>query len=256
MPWDDPTLEPWGLNDGYMSRDMHGLGHRRFGRWFELHPLDKFYYRAPDKKVVYAEDVPPGHYVRPTGHVEWLQKFSVTNPVYLQGEPPEGFGPNAMRFPIEDAEARFGAYWASGPSYMVALAIMEGVQEIHVYGIHLSTQAEYIEQRGNFEHLLGLARGLGITVVMAKESPLLKHPWKYAYEPKPHGTVNPLHKELHEVRKAKSSLVASLVNWPRFKSKATEMEQLRRLEAKEIAIQQRLALSQGCGTLTTPVIAA
>ena len=250
-PWNDPSLECWSLNDGYMCRDAKGLGFQRISRWYELHPLDKMWFRPRDAKVVYANQVPKGAYVRPEGHLEWLKTQAQTIPVYLQGEPPAGWPVNAKRFPIEEIESRFGKYWgdqpywASGPSYMVAQAILEGATEIAVYGIHLSTQAEYLEQRPNFEHILGIAKGLGVKVTMAKSSPLLKHPWKYGYEPKPIQVVPPqiesARKELQQVRQERSTLSQQLVTWPRFKSKAPQLKRLRDLDLLETDLAQTIS---------------
>lgn len=235
-PWDDPTLEIWSLNDAY----MHQLP--RADRWFEQHPLDRLWFRRRDQKVVFEHEVPPGHYVRPEGHIDWLKAQSQRIPVYLKDAPTgPGWGPQARRFPIEEADARFGTYWASGPSYMVALAIMEGYREIHIYGIHLATQQEYVDQRPNFEHLLGIARGMGIVVHMAKDSPVMRHGWRYGYEPRPHKPASPLLKELEDVKRRKSALVKSLLHTPFWRRRRDGLDALRRVEAHELEIKQRLA---------------
>jgi hypothetical protein len=244
-PWDDPSLEIWSLNDAYMCRDAQGKGLRRADRWYEQHPIDKLWFRPHDQKVIYAHEIPEGHYVRPAGHLNWLKDQAKTIPVYLQETPPADWPANARRFPIEEADRRFGIYWASGPSYMVAHAIMEGYREIHVYGIHLSTEAEYREQRPNFEHLLGIARGLGITVKMAQESPVLKHGWKYGYEPRPRVAVPPTvqaaRKELKGVREERAKLVQALVAWPRWKTKAPAVERLTWLEILESDLASQIS---------------
>ncbi len=232
-PWDDPTLEIWGLNDAWT------LNFPRADRWFELHPMDHFHYRKVEQKVVYADDVPHGFYVRPVGHLEKLQEMARTIPVYLQREPPQGWPPNARRLPIEQLEAAFGPYFASGPSYEVALAILEGASEIQVWGIHLETEQEYRDQRANFEHLLGIARGRGITVVMAPQSPVMRHGWKYGYEPKP--DVHPAKRALLQARHEKGELVSALAQWPRWKSKAGLVDRLRRVSALEMDCLQRMA---------------
>lgn len=232
-PWDDPSLEIWSLNDAYLCKDHRGQTMPRADRWFELHPLNKFVYRRKDQKLIQAGSIPPGHYVRPDDHIDWLKKQAATIPVYLQNEPPAGWPANAKRFPIEAVEARFGTYWASGPSYMVALAIMEGYEEIHVYGIHLSTDAEYREQRPQFEHILGIAKGLGIKVVMADESPVLKHGWKYGYEPKPQKPRHRAAAQHERFHNQRAALLKQLAAWPWWKSKAAAMDRLRRLEAME-----------------------
>jgi hypothetical protein len=238
-------MEIWSLNDAYMCRDAKGRGLQRVDRWYELHPLDKMFFRPKGNKVVYAHEIPKGFYVRPEGHVEWLKTQAQTIPVYLQQEPPNDWPANARRFPLEELEARFGAYWASGPSYMVAQAMAEGFQEIHIYGIHLSTEAEYREQRANFEHLLGIARGMGIKVYMAEESPLLKHPWKYGYEPKPVAVVPPsleeARKEIKTVRTERAQLSGQLIRWPRWKPKTAALERLEWLELLESDLAQTIS---------------
>ena len=244
-PWDDLSVEIWALNDAYMCRDAQGKGMRRASRWYELHPLEKMWFRPKDKREVYAHDVPAGHYVRPDGHLEWLKTQAMTIPVFLQGAPPEDWPVNAQRFPLEAVVERFGEYWASGPSYMVAHAMLEGYTEIAIYGIHLSTQAEYLEQRPNFEHLLGIARGMGIKVHMAKSSPVLKHPWRYGYEPKPvpvvPATLAEARKEIATVRKEKGELVTQLVTWPRWKSKTKATERLEWLSLVEADLAQQIS---------------
>lgn len=258
-PWDDPGLVIASLNDAYMSRDGKGQGLRRADIWFELHPLDKMWFRKKSQRVIYENEVPYGHYVRPEGHIDWLKEQAKTIPVFLQNEPPDGWPPNAKRFPVELMEEKYGDYWASGPSYMVAWAIEEGFTEIQVYGIHLSTQQEYIEQRANLEHYLGIARGRGITVVMADQSPVMRHPWRYGYEPRPVPQPDParqaLKAELKAVSARKQELVQALVTWPRLKSKADALEELRRVQVIEMDIQQQLARSRSQTTVTALVAA-
>jgi hypothetical protein len=244
-PWDDLSIEIWGLNDGYMCRDAHGQGMRRATRWYDLHPLDKMWFRDPKKREVHINEIPKGHYVRPEGHVEWLKTQAVTIPVYLQAEPPSDWPANAHRFPVEAVKERFGNYWASGPSYMLAQALMEGYTEIQIFGIHLSTQAEYLEQRPNFEHLLGIAKGMGVKVLMAEASPLLKHGWAYGYEPKPEPAVPEglakARTEIKDIRKEKAKLASQLLTWPRWKSKAEALERFEYLELVESDVAQQIS---------------
>jgi hypothetical protein len=226
--------------------------------WFDQHPLSHFFYRPPNQKMVFAEQIPYGYYVRPEGHVEWLKKQSHSIPVFLQETPPAGFGPLARRFPIEEVEAAFGSwqspYWASGPAYMLAWAILQGYTEIHVYGIHLATEAEYREQRPNWEFLLGRFLGLkvdqrtengvriyegnGHKVVLPVSCPILTHGWRYAYQPKP--PDNPLKRELQRVAGEQQQLLAKVAMLPRWKSKGPQLDRLRRLKAIEEDLHVRL----------------
>lgn len=258
-PWNDPTLEVWSLNDAY------SLGFPRANRWFELHPLDRMFFRDPKNKIVRAEDVPKGAYIRPHGHLDWLRTQARTIPVYLQQEPPEGWPANAQRFPIEKVHEVFGAtYWASGPSYMIALAMLEGYTEIWVTGIHLATAAEYREQRPQWEHLLGRLLGPHVTeskadgfriydgnirLVLPESCPILHHPWRYAYEDKPAPVVDPMEAEWKAVQKEKAALVQALVNQPNGPQRTKQMERLRRLEVIELDIDNMKRKKMIGGTL-------
>lgn len=260
-PWTDPNTTIAGLNDGY------SLGFPRADEWYELHPLDKMWFAPPNGQPVHLKDIPQGAYIRPHGHLEWLKKQAAQIPVWLQGAPPADWPVNAMRFPIEQVEAEFGEdYWTSGPSYEVAHFYLRGYREFEIYGIHLSTEHEYREQRPGFEMLLGSllghkrtltvdkARGLriyegNIRLVLPVESPILQHGWKYAYQPKPVAPPNPYVDELRRTQKQKAKLVQALVHWPVGQDKAAALEALDDLEVIEIDCQQMLQRSNGGGTL-------
>jgi hypothetical protein len=240
-PFDDPSAYIVSLNDAYM------LKLPRVDEWSELHPIDK---------MVDARAIPPGHYVRPEGHIEWLRKQAETIPVWLQSEPPAGWPVNAKRFPIEEIEAKYGQYWASGPAYMLAHLYERGFRHIEIYGIHLATEHEYREQRPQFENLLGsflgphrterregekrIYEGNGFTLVLPVSSPIMQHGWKYAYQPKPQPKPTPYRDELARTRSEKDQMVRALVHWPAGKDKSEALEQLRWLEVIEADCIQQL----------------
>lgn len=265
-PWDDPSLYIVSLNDAY------SLGLPRADEWHELHPLDKFVYRRMNQKIVDPRDVPPGHYVRPDGHLDWLKNFARTNPVYVQGEPPAEWGPNVHRLPIEDLETKYGTYWASGPALILMSLYERGFREFQIYGIHLSTQHEYVEQKPNWEHLLGRLLGpevtcvvkdgkriydgaAGVRIVLPESCPILVHQWKYAYEPRPTPKVNPYHEELKAARKDISRLMDALVEWPKGRNKQPALERLARLKVIAFDCEQQLAKQQTGGTLVAKLAA-
>jgi hypothetical protein len=175
VPYHDPTLEIWHLNDAWVLKPP------RADRWFDLHPLDKMYFRK-ENTPVYAGDVPAGFFVRPAGHLEWLRKQTI--PVYVQDAKALG-SPSAVTFPRERCEQEIFHAFDSSPAWMVALALLEGVTELHVYGIHLATEWEYIHQRPNFESLLTLAAARGVKIVLPKGCPLLRSSHQYGYEEDP-----------------------------------------------------------------------
>lgn len=242
-PFADMGMDVWSLNDAYCLKPA------RVSRWYELHPLDKMVFRPKAKKIIQANEIPKGHYIRPEGHVEWLKEQARTIPVFLQQEPPNDWPANAHRFPIEQVEAAFGKdYWASGPAYMLAHAYLEGYAEILITGIHLATEAEYREQRPQWEHLIGRMLGPKVTlteangfrvydgairIVLPADCPILKHGWRYAYESKPEPVASPYRDELKRTVKTKNALVSKLVAWPVNAPKDAALEQLRRLEVIE-----------------------
>ena len=243
-PWDDPGLLIWGLNDAYV------LNLPRVDAWWEMHPLDHMHFRKMDQRVIHEQDVPAGYYVRPEGHLQQLQAMATTIPVYLQAEPPQGWPVNARRFDIERAVAEFGDYFASGPAYMVAQAIWDGAEEIQVWGIHLETEAEYREQRPNFEFMLGIAKGRGIRIVMAPQSPVLKHGFRYAYQSRP--AKHPAKIALMEVRHRKQDVLTQLSMLPRWARRSHLVDQVRRLAAQEWDCLRAMSQRQPV-TLTPPV---
>lgn len=257
-PWDDPSLYIVGLNDAYV------LGFPRVDEWWELHPLDKLVFRPKAQKVVRASDIPPGHYMRPEGHIEWLQTQAASIPVWLQNEPPAGWPPNAKRMPIEALEAKYGTYWASGPAYELMHLYDRGVREFQIYGIHLSTDHERIDQRHNFEFLLGRLLGPEVAMTVDKdmrtytgkdckvllpvESPILQHGWKYAYEPKPVAPADPFAVEWKAIQKEKHALVGALIH-ATARDRQAALDRLARVEVIELDIQQERARRHRGGTL-------
>ena len=64
------------------------------------------------------------------------------------------------------------AYLENSIAYQIALAMMEGVDEIGLWGIHMMGSGEYMEERPSVTYLVGLAQGKGIKVTIAPGSPL------------------------------------------------------------------------------------
>lgn len=264
-PWADPTLRIVSLNDAY------ALGLKRVDEWYELHPFAKMVFRPAGQKIVDPRTIPPGHYVRPEGHLQWLQRLATTNPVWTQDVPPQEWGPNAQRLPIEDLEARFGSYWASGPAYILMHLYARGFREFQIYGIHLATAAEYRDQRPNFEALIGrvlgpsveetrtdgrrVYRGADCTVVLPEASPILQHGWRYAYDAKPVAPRNPYADELKATQQAIAQLTQALITWPIKTDKTQALERLARLRVIELDCQHQLAKAQRSGTLVAQVAA-
>ena len=249
-PWNDPGMELWSLNDAFRLP-----GFQRADRWFDLHPFDHFWFAPKDAKQISAKDLPVGCYVRPQGYLEWLQQLQI--PLYLQNDPPAGFGPQAQRFPKAQIEEAFGQYMTSTPAWMLALAVLEGFKEIHIYGIHLATESEYMEQRPNFEYLIGRVLGTGKThvtvtkgmrhyespdghVALPEDSPVLQSDFQYAYQQRPRAVLLPLQVELHELQQKREKTVHTLKTLPRWKSPSSTQAELMYLDAAILDTQQAL----------------
>lgn len=250
-PWDDPGLYIVSLNDAYT------LGVPRASAWYDIHPAHEMWYRP--KHVTSLDErtiphLPDGRmpFIRPEGHLEWMKDKAQTIPVWLHDAPPDGWPPNAKRFPIEDVKKFLKArpdqdsYLASSPAPILAHLILQGFTEISIYGIHLATQKEYLEQRPNFEWLLGKAEAMGINIILPPECPLLKHTHVYAYEPAPVRPDLPALKRQQAIQQEMSTLASQLMRWPRWKSKAHALAQWARLKAqlKDAQQQQRHLLVQ------------
>lgn len=169
-PFDDPQTEIWGLNELYKYVP-------RWDRWFEIHGTD-----------VLGETKREPTNAEAQRHLAWLrQQPAGAKPIYMNPAVIADRGaelPAAVPFPLERLIARFGRYFTSTIACMLALAIDEGFDEIGLYGIDLSSDKEYLEQRPCAEYFLGLARGMGRQVVIASSSALLKSDALYGFEPR------------------------------------------------------------------------
>lgn len=208
-PFNDPSFEIWGLNSLYALIP-------RWDRWFEIHPKEhvvKDLHRAELQQIGVE-------------HHKWLQQQA--GPTLPDGTPNPAYKPIFMQEAYPDipasvawpraeinawTTAMFGPeaeldYFTSTPGEMVVHAIFEGYGEIHLYGIDLLQDEEYAYQRPGCEYWVGVARGLGIKVVVPSSSSLLKANYVYGYsEP----TVE-------------FGATTPLVNF--WKEKATQIEQL------------------------------
>lgn len=159
----------FGLNE------MHRYHHPElFDCWFEIHDYDG---KIDNFAKPEAEGGDPDH-------VKGLAAMAgIGMPVFMQAHHPEI--PSSVPFPKEfvenDLPDGFGRYKTSCPAWELGLALTLGFEEIHVYGIDLAQEKEYMEQRPCFEFLLGVAVGRGVKIHIPTTSDLL-HCWgQYAY---------------------------------------------------------------------------
>lgn len=158
-PFDDESWKIWGVSNVYQHIP-------KWDCWFELHDLET---RKNEQEY-------PGHY-------DWLKKQ--TTPVYMQQTHEEI--PASVEYPKQEIIGEFGGYFTNSVSYMIALAIHRGAEQIGIFGVDMAVQdagghSEYAHQRPSCEYFVGIAVGRGIKVDIPPESDLLKAARLYAYE--------------------------------------------------------------------------
>lgn len=143
-PYDDPGVWVWGIA-------RHHTFMPRCDLLFEMH----------DRSIWESY----------LGQHNYAQTLDSIGPVVMREEHPDIEA--SIAFPFDIADHWFGGYYTGSPSYMLAYAVTQRVNQIRCYGINCKTRAEYVYQRPNLEFILGVAMGLGIDVFVDKHSALL-----------------------------------------------------------------------------------
>ena len=85
--------------------------------------------------------------------------------------------PLSEPFPLDEAVKTFGyPYFSNTICYMICFAMLQGAEEIHLFGVNQASSKEYGEEKGGVEYWIGQALGRGIKVVIHGElSQVLKY---------------------------------------------------------------------------------
>lgn len=170
VPFDDDSFEFWGVNNLY-GVNLPGA---HWDRWFEIHNIEI----GPDGKYRRRESLDfRGQNVK--DYLEGIGKMDCPV-VYMQKK--WDIIPQSIEYPLDAICAVFGRYLTNTISYELALAILMGFKEIHVYGVDMAVGSEYEFQRPSCEYFLGLAVGKGITIFIPDEADLLKARFLYGFE--------------------------------------------------------------------------
>jgi hypothetical protein len=164
-PYNDPDVEIWIMNDMYDFAP-------KWDRLFDIHMIDEIKARKSRGE---------GNKL----HYEMLK--TLDKPVYMQQHFKEI--PASVKFPLElIAEKHWipamgdKIFLTCSVAHMLALAILEGFDEIQLYGIHEAVDDEYSCEMPSVLYWLGVAYGKGIRIKISTESPLLKGYFIYGYE--------------------------------------------------------------------------
>lgn len=140
--------EVWGLNASYdwMPRQT---------RWFEMHDRARF-----------------DHFQE--SHIAALKALEC--PIYMVKHYEDI--PNSIPYPLAEVTqgGRFRSLFTSSVSYMIAMAVAEGFQEIRFAGIDMAMDSEYAYQRSACEYWIGVADALGLKVIIPESSPIGRAP--------------------------------------------------------------------------------
>lgn len=206
FPKGDPSFEVWGMN---RLHEVPGINVANFTRWMQIHPR-----RIWDTEKRAKE-------------VAWMKRAPI--PVYMNERHDDI--PASIEYPRAAVEAAFNRYLPTLPgsgkirndelpyhtttvTWLIALALLEGFKEIHIYGVDMVCDEEYGYQRPGCEFWLGLAAGLGVKTVIPEDSALCTLDWLYGYEMPDdlEGTINtPLLKNrLHGLTSERDKAVAAV----------------------------------------------
>lgn len=87
----------------------------------------------------------------------WLQRKH-DKPIYMQAVDPQV--PDSVKYPLDEIIEKYNTrYFRATICYAIALALFQGYEEIHVYGVELNAHAEYKSQRDCFIFWNGVAHG-------------------------------------------------------------------------------------------------
>lgn len=175
-PLEDDSFDVWPCNElPFTDQTLY-----RWDALFEMHKMHDFMERFP-QKYEWLKDQECPIMVLTVDHLTSALRNPVVFPIE---EACEFFG-----FPAPPKDIFHGKWknqiFSCSISYMMAAGIMLGYDEIHLYGVDLTTGSEYEYQRPSVEWFRGFAQGRGIKVYVPPESALGKAPWVYGYQDVP-----------------------------------------------------------------------
>lgn len=140
---DKPEGEVWGVNDAFLRTKCH--------KSFHMHDIDEFY---KNEKTASSTRLCITRYHDPDN--KGMEFYTTVESKRF---------PEAKIYPLDDVVEAFGfCYFNSTVDYMLAYAIYEKADIINLYGINMSVNEEYGEQKPGVEFWCGYAMGLGIKV--------------------------------------------------------------------------------------------
>jgi len=161
-PYGDASWQIWNMSNNHWHK-------KRYDLWFELHDYD----------TLKAANTPPAYF-------EHLKSCGAK---LVVGWPNAEHWPQASLFPLKMLLDAFeGDYYTCQCAYMIAYAVLlnevspGSVTEIGLWGVDMAIGEEYSHQKGCVEYWVGFARGKGIKVYIAPQSPCCRSNALYAFD--------------------------------------------------------------------------
>jgi hypothetical protein len=134
-PFDDLSFDIWVFNEAAQSEWC-----KRWSACFQMH----------------EPEIYTGHNTKNANHWPWLQETH-GKPIYMQER--DERVPDSVAYPLDEAKALAGVQmFTTSFAYMAALAILQGYEEIRIYGVELSA-SEYEYQASGYLFWFGFLRG-------------------------------------------------------------------------------------------------
>lgn len=181
-PFDDLDVAIWGMNESAANKGQHGKPWLR--RWTGWHQMHKLWDALRPNNQNDAE------------HPAWL-RAATGFPIYMQEVFPEV--PASVAYPKDEIVEKYLKnyrrigddgkpieYFKSTAAYQLAHAGLLGFDRIEVYGVEMSFETEYKDQRPNFEFWCGIV-GQHAEIIVPASCSLLGGPnnVRYGYDQKP-----------------------------------------------------------------------
>jgi hypothetical protein len=220
-PFKDPAWSIWACSPGSFA----AIASQRADVWFELHrwlPYQPGQIGAPGTRQWFSPEF-TAFLQQFAGPVFMTSPYAGRDPLPFEqlcnkyGRPQESI-PNSVPFPYGYLIEKHGLFhWTSQITLMLALAIEtlapraaagEKVS-IGLFGVDMSAAEEYGYQRPGCQHFLGMAKALGINIVLPPESDLMQPTTIYGLGEHTHRHVK-LRERLMELEQAKAQLTQGI----------------------------------------------
>jgi len=155
-PWRDKEWEIWGVP---------WISYPRVDVLFDIHE-DELTRRSPEKAAKDDE-------IR-----EQVKQYYWHLPCYCPPSRAYAYG-NPKPFPIDEIMARFPRpHLDNSIAYMIAFALMQDVEEIGLWGVHMVGRTELFWEKPSVTYWVGYAEGRGVKVTIPDGCPLFMSMWE------------------------------------------------------------------------------